>query len=67
MFFAKSAFSLLSSLFNLFLFLILSLRSSLLTALPLRCITKRIVQASACPKCAAPTLLYSLFRLRLDD
>ncbi|KAF7348523.1 Myc-associated zinc finger [Mycena venus] len=32
-----------------------------------KCVTKRIVEASACPKCAAPTLLYCLFRLHLDD
>ncbi|KAJ7322900.1 hypothetical protein DFH08DRAFT_353123 [Mycena albidolilacea] len=30
------------------------------------CITKRVVQTSACPRCDAPTLLYSIFRLHLD-
>ncbi|KAJ7885164.1 hypothetical protein B0H14DRAFT_1367337 [Mycena olivaceomarginata] len=30
------------------------------------CITKRVMQTPACPRCDAPTLLYSLFRLHLD-
>ncbi|KAJ7253689.1 hypothetical protein B0H12DRAFT_576556 [Mycena haematopus] len=30
------------------------------------CITKRVQEVSECPKCAAPTLLYCLFRLHLE-
>ncbi|KAJ7669293.1 hypothetical protein DFH06DRAFT_1321318 [Mycena polygramma] len=32
-----------------------------------QCITKRILQAPACPKCNAPTLLYSIHRMHFDD